>query len=133
MRQRYDEIQALGAEVVAIGFAAPERLRRLADDVGIPFPMLRDPEYQAYQAFGLKQGTLREIYGLRTAWAYVKLIVRKRRFTRTQSDRLQLGGDFVIDGQGIVRLAYRGRGPADRPPVSRLLDALREAGDTPAP
>ena len=118
--------------MVAIGFAAPERLRRLADDVALPFPMLRDPEYQAYRAFSLKQGTLREIYGLGTAWAYVKLIVRKRRFTRTQTDRLQLGGDFIIDGQGIVRLAYRGRGPADRPPVARLVDALREASDTPA-
>ena len=119
--------------MVAIGFAPPERLRRLAEDVGIPFPMLRDPEYQAYRAFSLKQGSLQEVYGLRTAWAYLKLIVRKRRFTRTKTDRLQLGGDFIIDGQGIVRLAYRSRGPADRPPVSRLLDALREAAETPAP
>ncbi len=119
--------------MVAIGFATPERLRRLAEDVGVPFPMLHGPEYQAYRAFSLQQGTLREVYGLRTAWAYLKLIVRKRRFTRTQTDRLQLGGDFIIDGQGIVRLAYRSRDPADRPPVSRLLDALREAADTPAP
>ena len=119
--------------MVAIGFAPPERLRWLAEDVGIPFPMLRDPEYQAYRAFSLQRGSLREVYGPRTIWAYLKLIARNRRFTRTQTDRLQLGGDFIIDGQGIVRLAYRSRNPADRPPVSRLLDALREAANTPAP
>ena len=110
--------------MVAIGFAAPERLRRLADDVGIPFPMLRDPEYQAYRAFGLKQGTLREIYGLRTAWAYVKLIVRKRRFTRTQTDRMQLGGDFVLNERGLVVYEYRGASPHQRPAVEELMKVL---------
>ena len=119
--------------MIAIGFAPAERLRWLVEDVGLPFPMLRDPEYQAYRAFSLQRGSLQAVYGPRTIWAYVKLIARNRRFTRTRTNRLQLGGDFVIDGQGIVRLAYRSRDPADRPPVSLLMDALRETADTPAP
>ena len=52
-----------------------------------------------------------------------------RTISATAPGALRLAGR----GQGIVRLAYRRRDPADRPPVSRLLDALREAADTPAP
>ena len=40
-----------------------------------------------------------------------------------------LGGDFVIDGKGIVRFAYRSEDPADRPAMDRLLQAVR----SPAP
>ena len=119
--------------MIAIGFAAAERLRWLAEDVGIPFPMLRDPEYQAYQAFSLIKGSRRANFGLRTAWAYLTLVARKRRYTHPQTDRFQLGGDFVIDGGGIVRFAYRSREPADRPPVRSLVKELLIAAGSTAP
>ena len=46
-----------------------------------------------------------------TVWEYVKLIVRGRHFRGIQADPFQLGGDFVIDGSGIVRFAHRGEEP----------------------
>ena len=133
MRQHYPEVEAVGGQVLAIGFAAPERLRELAEDVQVPFPILRDPEYRAYRAFGLEKGSRWAIYGPRTLWAYLTLLLRGRRFSRTTGDPYQLGGDFVVDGGGVVRLAYRGRDPADRPPVSRLLEALRSAAHPSSP
>jgi len=36
-----------------------------------------------------------------------------------------MGGDFIIDSMGIVRLAYRSKEPADRPGVGQLLDILK--------
>ncbi|MEZ4651868.1 MAG: hypothetical protein R3E97_24330 [Candidatus Eisenbacteria bacterium] len=36
----------------------------------------------------------------------------------------QLGGDFVIDRSGFVRLAWESTTPADRPSVRDLEDAL---------
>ena len=121
------EIEEAGGQVVVVGFSPVEKLRGLAEDTGIPFPVLHDPDYRAYQAFDLKKASRLQLYGWRTLWAYATLVPRRRRFTRTTVDPFQLGGDFVIDGEGIVRYAYRGREPADRPSVSRLVEELRAA------
>ncbi len=118
--------------MIAVGFALPELLRELAGELSLPFPLLHDRDVSAYSAFGLRRGSVREIYGPGTVWTYVKLMLRGRRLRRTTADRFQLGGDFVIDGQGLIRLAHPSRNPSDRASVSRLLDALREAaGHTP--
>jgi hypothetical protein len=36
-----------------------------------------------------------------------------------------LGGDFIIDANGIIRLSHPSRDPIDRPPVSQLLAVLK--------
>jgi hypothetical protein len=35
-----------------------------------------------------------------------------------------LGGDFIVDSQGKVRLVYRSHDPTDRPPVEDILAIL---------
>ena len=118
--------------MIAVGFASPELLRELADDLSLPFPLLHDPDVSAYRAFGLGRGSIREVYGPGTVWTYIKLMLRGHRVRGITADRFQLGGDFVIDGQGTIRLAHPSRNPSDRASVSRLLDALREvAGRAP--
>ncbi len=126
MRQRYPEVERTGGQVIAVGFAPPELLRELTDDLSLPFPLLHDPDFNAYRAFGLKRGSIREVYGPGTVWTYIKLMLRGRRLRGTTADRFQLGGDFVIDGQGTIRLAHPSRNPSDRASVSGLLTALRE-------
>ena len=54
-------------------------------------------------------------------------MTRGRLFRGIQADPYQLGGDFVVDGQGILRFAYRSEDPADRPSADRLLEAVRKA------
>ena len=43
-------------------------------------------------------------------------------------DTSQLGGDFIIDSQGKIQLAYRSHDPADRPPVEDLLEIIEKCG-----
>ncbi len=102
-------------------------MEHYARDLRIPFPLLSDPERAAYKAYGLRKGGLWSIFGPKTVWEYVKLIARGRLFRGIQADPFQLGGDFVIDGQGIVRFAHRGEDPADRPALDRLLQAVRQS------
>ncbi len=40
-------------------------------------------------------------------------------------DSHQLVGDFIIDSQGIVRLAHPSKAPTDRPDVGQLLAILQ--------
>jgi len=41
-----------------------------------------------------------------------------------EADPYQLGGDFIVDTKGFLRLAYRSRVATDFPPVSDLLAIL---------
>ncbi len=41
-------------------------------------------------------------------------------------DTSQLGDDFIVDKNGLLRLSYPSHDPVDRPPVEALLDILRQ-------
>jgi len=57
---------------------------------------------------------------------YVQLMRAGRRWRGIQGNSAQLGGDFLIDVQGIIRLAYRSHDPTDRPAVTDLLFLLAQ-------
>ena len=124
MRRRYADIQVRRAAVVAVSFEPRVRLAQLSRQMRLPFPLLSDPQRDAYRAYGLQRGAMSRIFGLGTIWAYVKLLARGRRYHLRPSDLRQLDGDFVIDTAGIVRYEDRGAAPHDRPPIERLLETL---------
>ena len=41
-----------------------------------------------------------------------------------KDDYYQAGGDFLLNRDGTVLSAHRSHDPADRPPVSRLLEEV---------
>jgi hypothetical protein len=53
--------------------------------------------------------------------SYLSLLLRGRRLRRPEGDPLQLGGDFLIDREGILRFVHRSRTPADRPDPDLLV------------
>lgn len=124
MRQRYEEIRAADGNVIAVGFGPVELLRGLHSELELPFPLLVDPDRRAYEAFGLTKGSFWSVYGPRTLLRYASLLLRGRRLRKTEADPYQLGGDFVIDGEGVIRYAHRSRDPADRPSVDELVFEL---------
>lgn len=126
MRRRYAEIQALGGIAIGVSFESRDRLFQLSRQMQLPFPLLSDPEKDAYRAYGLSSGKLRRIFGPGTIWTYVKLLAKGQMYHFRRSDFLQLGGDFIIDTAGIVRYEYRGGAPHDRPSVDQIMDTLGE-------
>ena len=50
----YDEIRQQGGEIVAITPDQPDVLKKTADKLGISYPVLADPEFQAIDAYGLR-------------------------------------------------------------------------------
>ena len=57
-------------------------------------------------------------------WRYVQLLASGRKWRGIQGDSAQLGGDFIVDANGVVRLAYRSYDPTDRPSVDTLINQL---------
>ncbi len=124
MRQRYAEIQAKGADVVAISFEPRDRLFQLSRQMQLPFPILSDPERDVYFAYSLTQGSWFKIFSPQTVWTYLKHFARGRRYQHAVSDWKQLGGNFILGQDGIVLFEHRGETPADRPSVASLIEML---------
>lgn len=68
--------------------------------------------------------SFRDIWGPGTWWAYLKEILKGAKLKKSEGDIAQRGGDVLIDPGGIVVLHHVGAGPADRPPVRRLLERI---------
>lgn len=104
-----------------------ERVRWYLEDVDFGWPVLADPERTLYAAYGLRRGSFARVWlSPRTLWFYASQLARGRVARRPRADTLQLGGDFIIDGGGIVRFAHSSVEPADRPPVEEMLNVLRK-------
>ena len=94
---------------------------------GLSWPLLVDSERSLYHAYGMERGRWWDLAGPAAWWAYLKLFARGRRLRAPGSDVKQLGGDVLIDPEGVVRFHHIGSGPADRPAVK---DLLKPVGDT---
>ena len=125
MRQRDKELEALGIQVVAVTFEAKERAQTYVRETALPWPLLVDRRRTLYHAYGMGRGGWWAIWGPASWGAYARLLARGRRLQRPTDDVLQLGGDVLVDPEGKIALHHVGRGPADRPAVSALLDRVR--------
>ncbi|MFQ5613494.1 MAG: AhpC/TSA family protein [Anaerolineae bacterium] len=125
MRLSYDAIKSLNAEVLLVSFGTEYWVRVWLEETQSPFLLLLDPDRAAYRAYGLERSLLRS-WGGKTIWRYARLLLAGRRWRGIQGDSGQLGGDFIIDAGGLIRLARPSQDPTDRPPVADLLAVLEE-------
>ncbi|MCP4357004.1 MAG: redoxin domain-containing protein [Chloroflexi bacterium] len=119
-----DEFDKLYTNIVTISFTdesywAETWLR----ETNSPFPLLLDPTRTAYHAYGLDYSLMRAWNG-RTIFYYIRALLSGRKWRGIQGDSGQLGGDYVVDTGGIVRLVYPSHDPTDRPSVDHLLSEL---------
>ena len=121
MRQKHGEFEARGAAVLAVSFEPRDRLFQLSRQLQLPFPLLSDQERDSYRAYGLQRGYWRQIFSPQTVLAYVKLLVQGRLYHFRRSDLRQLGGDFIVDPEGVIRYQNRSAAPHDRPSVDELM------------
>jgi hypothetical protein len=125
LRQHRNELERLALQVVVVTFEARELAEAYVRETGLPWPLLSDRRRALYSAYGMGRGRWFAVWGPASLWAYARLIARGLRPKRPTADVRQLGGDIVVDPEGTVALHHVGRGPADRPSVSALLDIVR--------
>jgi len=119
------ELQTLKTQVVVISFGSTFGAQAWLDETEARFTLLLDPSRAAYTAYGLE-------YSLTRSWRpkvwleYARLMLSGRKWRGIQGDSGQLGGDFIVDSNGVIRFAYRSLDPTDRPPMDDLLAVLRK-------
>jgi peroxiredoxin len=125
----YQEIRALGGDVLVISFAQPNFVTMYRKDKPLPFPVVSDPTLAAYRAFGLERVSWASFLRSGTILKYLALIFRGwiPRRPNEGEDVLQLGGDFILDEQRRLVYAFRGKAPTDRPSARELVEAVRSA------
>lgn len=95
-----------------------------AEETNLPWPLLIDADHLTYKAYGLSRGSAWSIYGPASIWNYLKLILKAGRIHKPGSDYRQLGGDVLIDPDGVVKFYHASDSPHDRPTVESLLAAV---------
>jgi hypothetical protein len=121
LRQRQAELAP--ARVVIITFASATKAARLLRRWTPDFEVWVDPQRMAYRAWGLKRTIA--LLNPGTVRLYLRAFLRGRRWRPHQWDVGQLGGDAVLDADGVIRLWHPERTPDERPSVDSLLGALR--------
>jgi peroxiredoxin len=96
LRDRYDEIQARGAGVIAIGTGDGDYARQFARDGSIPYPILVDDEARAAHAASVHVASFLSMFHPST-WAATRDTWRRGyRIQRAGKRVTQLGATFVI-------------------------------------
>ena len=119
MRQS-TELAEMGVGIVALFFSQLHRLPQYRTHFGIPddIPLLADEGRTVYKAYGMRIGSLREIYSPEVIAKYARLIRGGMKMKmKTDEDTRQLGGDVIVGADGRIILAHCSKNQADRPSV----------------
>lgn len=123
MSDRLDEFG--DAAVVLVTFTRPRNLRGFRRQLGLAYPVVADETRSTYRAYGLGRGSWRRVWGFPAIRGYARLLRRGKWPHFPTGDTLQLGGDFIVDSEGLVAYAHPSTGPDDRPAVDELLAVVR--------
>jgi peroxiredoxin len=127
--ERLDDL----ADIVLLTFTNPDQLDSYRIRRALSIPILIDADRSVYRAYGLGRGRLGDVWGWATLRRYAEILRSsglRRAFSDLRpsgEDTRQLGGDFVVSPDGILAWAFRSTGPADRPDVETIADAVEAA------
>lgn len=121
---RSETLAALDARVLVVSFGTLPAVQRWLSETCGEFRVGIDRDRSVYTAYGLERSFWRS-RSLRTRWFYFRAwLARTPTHTSQGEDLSQLGGDFIVDPAGRLRLVHPSREPVDRPSVDQLIDVL---------
>jgi thioredoxin-dependent peroxiredoxin len=126
MRNDREQFERAGMEVVLVGHGGPEDARRFVEARPVPFRVLVDPSRAAYERYGLKRGSISQVFGPQCVAPMVKAALQPqcRQGLPNGGNVMQMPGAFVVDTSGVVLLAHRSATIGDTPTTAQLLSAL---------
>jgi NAD(P)-dependent dehydrogenase (short-subunit alcohol dehydrogenase family) len=123
LRDRIDDIRALGAELVLIGSGAPHFAAAFREDFALDCPVLVDESLEVYSIAGLERSASAAL-SPRMALSAARALRAGHRQTAVQGDVWQLGGVLVIRAGGEVAYRHASTEAGDHAPIEDVLAAL---------
>lgn len=127
MAGAYEEVRALGGDIVAVFQYRADPTFHFCRQRGVPFDCLGDPDREAYHAVGLESGGALEYMGPRAMLGWARAAAHGKFGGIPKGDVSQRPGTFVIAPDGTVAFAHYNRNSADNPPMDEVLTAVRAA------
>ncbi len=127
MRDHYDEIRSLDADVVAIGLGRPDMAADFRNEFGIQFRLFVDPEKRSYKLLRMQRSGWSGVVGPAVWKRGAQSLLKGRGIAKPKQDPKQLGGAVVIDMEGDITFVHRAKDSSDNVSMDLLLDALRHA------
>jgi peroxiredoxin len=136
LRDQYRDYLEAGLAVVVVAPGDRERVLRYKDQYGLPVPVLTDEDYATHRAFGLGHWSREQVlYDAPEDFCDL----REETGRSFQESRRALGrplvddpwmqaGEFVVDVQGVIRVAYPYNFCEDFPDPRIFVTAARLAG-----
>jgi len=135
LHDEYEAYLESGLNVVVVAPGEIERVTAYKERYGLPTPVLADPEYTTHKAFGLSHWSREQVL-YDAPDEYCSLTEEAGR--EFQEDRRKQGrplvddpwmqsGEFAVDTEGVVRVAYLYNYCADYPDPQVFLTAARLA------
>ncbi len=127
MRDRHDEITALGGDIVAIGTGDQRYASAFVSDERIPFLVLVDDDSAAAKAASVRTLSWFQLLHPRT-WKATRQTSKRGYHTRKPGARVkQIGATFLIDTTGRVRFEHLDDDSTDHASLDDVVERLREA------
>ena len=125
MTEARPELEALGAQVVAVGGSADFQARGLRD-AGCPYPLLLDPAQQVRRAVDLGRLSWLQLLSLQGVVNYLRAFRRARPGAIGRAEAALAPGVVITDRDLRVVWVHRGRSFGDYPRIADVLDQLRQ-------
>mgnify|MGYP001457676430 FL=1 len=114
LKDEYADYQVAGINLVIIGQGEPERAAEYREKYGITCPILCDPEFAAYSAYGLANFGVEQILydAPEETWDHSMEIgldfqEARRAINRPLVDNPWMStGEFLVDPSGTIRVSY---------------------------
>jgi peroxiredoxin len=121
LQARYSELAQAGLLVIAVGLGQPADALRTGRRHAPDLTVLAAPDSTPYAAYGIVRAGMGQLLSPRTFKAGARAAVAGHTQGRATGDQQMLGGAFVIDRLGVVRLAHYDSFPGDLPDLERLI------------
>jgi len=119
------EFAELNTRILIVSFGTFPAVQQWLKETCSDFTVLLDRERTVYNVYGLERSYWRS-RNLRTRWHYFKAwLAGKKTHDSHGDDTSQLGGDFIVDKNGLLRFIHPSHDPTDRPSVDILLEVLK--------
>jgi peroxiredoxin len=126
LREHYDEIRGLGAEVVAVGTGNRHHAADFVEWEHIPFPVLVDDDAHAAIAAALPRvNPFRLLFDPRSLGGARRAHRAGHRIGKPGKRSNQLGATFVVGPGGRARYEHVDEHTADHAPLDDVLATLR--------
>jgi peroxiredoxin len=125
LRERYDEITGLGADIVAIGTGDRRYAEAFVREEHIPFLVLVDDDAEAAQAASLQTLNWFQLLHPRT-WKATRETSKRGYHVHKSGKRVrQIGATFVIGPGDRVRYEHLDADSTDHASIDEVLAVLR--------